>query len=163
MSARGSTPLPSAKMLELFTMPSDLEYSWTAGLIDGDGCISLQPSGPSRFRSPVVVVDSTDLEIIEELKRLHGGSVVRKKKYKDHHRQAWSWRMYGATNILAFLRGVLPYMRCTFKRERALMLVEGWSAVTPRNGYYTEELRAAKLVFETQFMGSLARGSRRRE
>lgn len=119
-------------------------------MLDGDGCITLV-AGNGSFRHPIVVVDSTDLEILYEFQRLYGGSLVRKKRYADHHRQAWSWRLYGSVNILKMLAEVEPYMRCAVKRDRARLLVQEWGAITPRNGHYTAEMKERKLEFEFRF------------
>ena len=117
------------------SMPSSVELAWTAGIIDGDGSITLTRRSKRPFRSPVVAVDSTDVEILHELSRLFGGHTVTKKKARQHHRQAWAWRLVGSENIIAFLSQVLPYMRCKVKADRARMLVEEYKLVTPRNGF----------------------------
>src|SRR5262245_37472759 len=100
----------------------------------------------------MVCLDSTDWEIIEELQRLHGGTVVAKRKTREHHRQGWSWRVYGTDKIIALLRQIHPYMRCRVKAERARLLIEEYKDLTPRNGYYTPEMRVAKKSFEARFM-----------
>lgn len=130
------------------------DLAWTAGLIDGDGCVSMtHTSAKSPFRKPYVCVDSTDTEIINEFVRLYGGSVVVKKVADvEKHRQAWSWRLTGAHQVRVFLAAISPFMRCETKRERARMLIEEYSEVTPRNGHYTPELRAKKLEFQDRFM-----------
>lgn len=146
-------------------MASEVERAWFAGIIDGDGCITMNSPGSSaaaanKQRRPLVVIDSTDMEILEEVQRLYGGSLVRKPKAREHHRQAWSWRLYGADLILALLREVLPFMHCTSKRGRAQMLVDEYKTVTPRNGYYTPDLRSRRLDFERRFMAvGAGRGS----
>jgi len=140
-------------------MASEVERAWVAGLMDGDGCVTLAGVG-GAFRKPFVVVDSTDSEILAELQRLYGGSLVSKKKAKEHHRQAWSWRVYGSDKIISLLGDVLPYMRCDSKVRRARMLTTEYKAITPRNGKYTEEMRARKFEFESRFMAiGAGRGS----
>lgn len=133
------------------TVPLSREdYAWAAGLLDGDGCITLGKNG--RFRRPEVVVDSTDLEILHEMRRIFGGGCISKKaKVQGHHRQAWHWRVNGSDCVLALLSAVVAYMRCPSKRDRAQFLLTHWRSVTPRNGKYTEEQVQAKLAFETEF------------
>jgi hypothetical protein len=109
----------------------------------------------------MVCVDNTDREIIDTLVGVYGGSVVTKKKREAHHRQCWTWRIYGAFNVKKFLIDIRPYMRSVFKRERADMLIHQYHEVTPRNGHYTAELREAKELFEKTFMDlGKGRGSR---
>jgi hypothetical protein len=82
-------------------------------------------------------------------------------KAREHHRQAWSWRLYGADNILSFLAQVLQYMHCPTKVQRARMLTEEYKSVTPRNGWYTDEARLRRREFEDRFMAiGAGRGSR---
>ena len=133
-------------------MPSELEWACTAGLIDGDGCISMQGGNSIGLRKPIVVVDNTDMEILDELLRLHGGSLVTKKRYAANHRQAFSWRLYGSQHIRVFLALLYPYMRNAMKRERARMLIEEWPNVSIRNGRYTAEKRLVRNEFENRFM-----------
>lgn len=142
-------------------MASDTELAWTAGMIDADGCITLNKAGQGRRRKPMIAIDNTDHEIIDELSRLYGGSVVKKKKYRDHHRQAWCWRLYGSAQIRTLLVDVYPYMRNAMKRERARILIEEWPALTPRNGIYTVGMLAAKKELEERFMDlGIGRGKR---
>ncbi|MET8310761.1 hypothetical protein [Micromonospora sp. NPDC005173] len=142
-------------------MPSNVERAWVAGIVDGEGCVTLIGSiNQSAFRKPLISVDNTDVEILNELGRLYGGRVVAKKKAADHHRQAWTWRVYGADNIIALLREIVPYMRCAAKLERAWLLLDEYKRLTPRNGWYTDEARRAKLDFERRFMAvGAGRGS----
>jgi hypothetical protein len=148
-------------------MASDVERAWTAGIMDGDGCVTMKGPGMARIstirRRPLVVVDSTDIEILHELQRLYGGSLVKKRKSQDHHRQAWSWRLYGATIILSFLQDLLPYMRCEAKRSRAQLLVDEYKLVTPRNGRYTPDVLQRRIALEERFMAiGAGRGSQNR-
>jgi len=135
----------------------DIDAAWAAGYIDGDGCICLY-SNDRRHKKLTISVDSTDTELIDEMLRLAGGTVVRKKRSKEHHRQAYTWRLYGSDKIISFLTQVEPFMRCTAKKERAQLIVREWRDLTPRNGFYTDELRALKDDFEERF---LSIGSRR--
>lgn len=138
------------------------DLAWTAGIIDGDGCISRNTTSSTNATwRPLVVVDSTDLEILQELARIHGGgNLVKKRSRAEHHRQAWSWRMYGALKVIAFLTEIYPYMRCEAKRARAELLITRYADVTPRNGHYTPELRAAKIALGEELLNiGAGRGS----
>jgi hypothetical protein len=132
-------------------MPSETDYAWTAGLLDGDGCVTMRRSG-KHFRHPQVRVDSCDLEILHHLRDLHGGNLVAKRDVRPGHRPAYSWNLYGARNVLRLLAEVVPYMHCPAKVARARLLLEEYSAVTSRNGFYTAEQRVAKLEMEERFM-----------
>lgn len=121
-----------------------------AGIIDGDGCVTLGKNG--KFRRPEIVVDSTDHEILTELMAMAGGNISSKKKYKKHHRQSWHWRVHGGNRVLTLLKEIEPYMRCEVKKRRAQLLIAEWRSLTPKNGYYTDTMVGAKLDFEARFM-----------
>ena len=159
-----SSTLPFSALRGYATgMPSKIERAWVAGMIDADGCVTMCKSGPSSYRRPIVVVDNTDHEILDELQRLYGGSLVKKRRDKEHHRQCWSWRLYGANIVLAFLKEIVPFMHCKVKRDRAQLLLKSYKALTPRNGCYTDADRKRKDAFEIKFMGTGAgRGSQTR-
>jgi hypothetical protein len=133
-------------------MPSELDTAWAAGFIDGDGTITLRKVNSSGAkRAPFICVDNTDREMLEALEAMFGGGIVDKGRPTPNHREAWSWRVYGANNVIGVLARVLPYLRCAVKKERARMLVEDWKSVTPRNGHYTVAMAAAKEEFQDRF------------
>lgn len=140
-------------------MYSETDLAWTAGIMDGDGCISMKGnSGP--FKAPIVVIDNTDLEILNHLISLYGGGLTKKKVYSEKHRQAWSWRIYGSQKVIVFLSAILPYMKCRAKKDRAEVIVNQWPKVNRRNGCYSESQREAKLALEALIMGiGSSRGS----
>lgn len=137
------------------------EAAWLAGYIDGDGCITLTKRSGRQFRDPWIVIDSCDLEMLEYVQSIAGGAIVPKAKSKEHHNQAFSWRLKGALKINSVLSQVYPYLRCPVKRDRAKMLIQEWHSITPRNGQYTEDLRRLKADFERRFLHlGEGRGSR---
>lgn len=125
------------------------EYAWTAGVFDVGGRIAIDPTGNGPWRRPIVSVDNPDSSIAEELLHLHGGTVLRKSKPSA---DSWSWRLYGANQIRAFLVPMRPYMRCAVKAERARLLIEVYPRVTKRGNTYTVRDRIAKQAFEDAFM-----------
>lgn len=136
------------------------EAAWLAGYIDGDGSVCLNKSTQAT-RRPILIIDSCDSEILRYVISIAGGSLVAKKKYKDHHRQTWTWRLTGAKQVINLLAQLTPYLRCDFKRMRAEMLVAEWQDTSKRNGCYTPENVKKKLEFEERFLAiGAGRGSR---
>jgi len=131
-------------------MLKDTDAAWLAGYIDGDGTIGLYRKTRTGNRQAALCIDSADLELLNNVIRLVGGSLVKKKKYAAHHRQSWTWRMYGSQNIRGVLAQVLPHLRCAFKKERARMLVEEWTST--RNGVYGRDDAVLKRDFEERFL-----------
>lgn len=127
---------------------------YLAGFIDGEGSVSLnQPRDRRRrfrFRDPSVEVSSTSLCILEDFRAALGGCVCKHKKYKEHHAQAYSWRVSGR-KALHLLGLIAPLLRVPKKKARAIYLTENYLRVTPRNGKYNEESIKAKQDFEQGF------------
>lgn len=114
---------------------TEQEAAWLAGYIDGDGCITFT----GRLKpKPIIVIDSCDEELLTEVKRIVGlGCLVKKKKYKEHHRQAWTYRLTGTTPVIDVLNNILPYMRCAAKKGRASVIVSEWKNTVSSSGIRT--------------------------
>lgn len=126
-----------------------MEDAYAAGLIDGEGSITLIKT-KSEFRAPAVEMSSTCRELLVFMKSRYGGDIVCHKTYRPHHRPSWSWKVRQDAALRLMVR-VLPFLREPEKRRRALHLVTHYKAVTVRNGRYTEAQMAAKKAFEEAF------------
>ena len=145
------------------TQVQELIYSYTAGLIDGEGTITLSYKyKSSRYRWPIISVPSCTPELVDFLQTTFGGSISNKRPTKADHSQSQAWHIAG-DKAIELLQKVLPYLREPEKKRRASMIVENYKRLTPRNGKYTDEQKAAKLVFEHQFFedGKQSRQSER--
>ena len=139
---------------------TELEAAWIAGFIDGDGAIMLAKVG-KRFRRPLVAADSADLEILEFLSEKVGGTIIKKTRAKDHHRQAYTWRLAGVGKIIGLLKRIEGHMKCDFKKQRARIIITRWNEVTPRNGFYDDLMMSRKIKFEEDFLAlGVGRGRR---
>lgn len=83
------------------TWKSGADIGWTAGIIDGEGCIDSycsarkdeQKTGSWTIRLSVI---NTDIRILEKLQALWGGSICRRKNYHpERHNDAWNWCIRG--------------------------------------------------------------------
>lgn len=142
----------------------ETEKAWLAGYIDGDGCISVNHKGKDKPRhaiSMMLAIDSADEELLDEVQRIAGGNRITKKKYKENHRQSYTWRMTGSARILALLKEIQPYLRCKFKVDRAKLLLDNWEKCTPPNGRYSpEQLIAKEQLLEDLLALGVGRGRR---
>jgi len=128
--------------------------AWTAGIIDADGFVSYRHPRPQirHCWNPIVGVDSTDPEILSYLAEVNGSNnIVKKAKRADHHRQCWTWRVYGSDQVIELLSRIRPYMHCPSKAKRSDLLIERFRACTPRNGYYSPQLIEDKLALLAEF------------
>lgn len=127
---------------------------YTAGLIDGEGTITLLKGRSSdKFRHPVVSVTSTSKELIDFLHQTFDGVIVTQKIYKDHHKPSWSWKIT-YDQAIEFIRLVRPFMKESSKCQRCDMILSTYKSLTNRNGKYTTEQIQAKLDFEKAFLSS---------
>lgn len=127
----------------------DISLGWVAGILDGEGSITMNKH--YEWRRPGLSVSSTDYSIVERLQVLLGGSISPVKLHGKMLKPQWHWRLNGAIQVLEVLRGVVEHLYCPKKKKRAAWLLEHYTALTPRNGKYTEEGRQKKLTFENEF------------
>lgn len=129
---------------------SETEAAYIAGLIDGEGSISLSPQS-AGFRCPHLSVSSNDRELLDWLLEKTGvGTTIIKKRAVGTHATQYQWAVKNRRAI-AVLEQIEPYLRIAKKRARTAHLIGGYEAVTPRNGYYTPEMRTLKEHYEQQF------------
>ncbi len=123
---------------------------YAAGLIDGEGTITLSHVNGNEFRSPCVSVSSTTYELVEFLRETYGGTIVKHKVYQDHHKQSFSWKV-NYNKAVNTLEKVSPYLKEPEKLRRANLILQEYKKVTKRNGKYSSEELKAKLDFQHLF------------
>ena len=129
---------------------SDAEAAYVAGVVDGEGTISLVRHHGGENRRAVVSVANTELRLLTYLMTTIGaGRITNKRIAQLHHTPSFTYVIY-SRQALALLRQITPYLQ-TYKQARAELLLRDYVAVTPRNGRYTEELLAARTLFEERF------------
>lgn len=129
---------------------NDIDRGYIAGLIDGEGSISLTRNHENEFRYPAVSVSSTTIELMNYLKDKCQGHISTKKKYKENHTQSYAWSLRG-DKAIELLREIKEYLRVPQKVYRANLIVNRYKEVTPRNGRYSDDLLKQKQEFEKQF------------
>jgi hypothetical protein len=130
----------------------ELLDAYTAGLIDGEGSITLPKY--KEFRYPMVSVSSTTYGLVSFLKKRYGGCISqKKKKAKSHHKTGYAWAVQRDA-ALEVLTKVSEYLREPEKKRRAKLILRYYKNLTPRNGKYTEQMRTAKQKFEKKFFST---------
>ena len=131
---------------------TDIEKGYIAGLIDGEGTVTLtRQKASQKFRYPVLEMTSTTLPMLEKLKELAGGGAIsNQKKYSENWKQSWHYQLRG-DKVIALLDEVKEYLLEPKKKYRADLICSTYKAVTPRNGKYSEEMLKKKLQFEEDF------------
>lgn len=108
---------------------SDDERGYIAGIIDGEGSISLRLRRHEFNQGwdirPKITVDNTNKEVTEWLKDHTGGRVSPKPIYRPAHlgkKPIWLYRLTGIVNIRALLEELLPLL--IIKHEHAEIMLE---------------------------------------
>jgi len=100
-------------------------YAYTAGVIDCDGCITIQKQSPRKVGwSPsyglYVEVTQTDGRAIDFLVGFWGGRYY-KYNYSSQKQPIYKWRRYG-DDAVDLLKKVSPFLR--YKQEQAQVAIE---------------------------------------
>lgn len=115
---------------------SGIDAAYIAGLIDGEGTVSLLRKHKQDNRQVVVSISNTDCPLINYLLEAIGaGKATGKRTYSERHTPSFT---YAITNrhALDLLRQVAPYLR-TYKARRTELLLADYIRLTPRNGRYS--------------------------
>lgn len=133
---------------------TETEKSYISGIIDGEGSIMLQRIHKNEHPSPCVSIASTTLELLEWVKDTIGkGRIISKKNYNiEKHKDCYSY-VLRRNDAIQLLKDIYPYLIINTKRKRAELIISKYKSVTPRNGYYTNEMLIAKEEFYKEFMG----------
>jgi hypothetical protein len=125
--------------------------AYIAGLIDGEGTITLSRLHANENRRLVVSIASTELQLLDLVLRYFGvGKITRKCTYSAAHTPSFCYSV-SSRQALSLLRQVLPYLR-SYKRQRAELALRQYVRLTPRNGKYTNALRTDRWQFEEAFL-----------
>ena len=119
-------------------MPPDIA-AYVAGLIDGEGTITLTRLHFGENRRLVVSIANTELPLLAfVLDKVGAGKITRKKTTSDRHAPSYCHAI-SSRQALSLLQQVQPYLR-SYKRQRADLALKQYQALTPRNGKYTEAM-----------------------
>jgi len=128
--------------------------AYIAGLIDGEGTVTLCRKHKNENRQLAVSISSTEKYLLEYVLEVVGtGKITTKKTVKTHHSPSFTYAIYNR-QALSLLTQISPYLR-TYKKHRSQLILKDYLRLTPRNGKYSEDLRSAKQEFETQLLNIL--------
>lgn len=129
--------------------PTDAAY--LAGLVDGEGSISLTRRHARDQRQLVLSVANTEKILLDWiLTRTGVGKITRKRIAENHHTPRFTYAV-GNRQALNIPEQIAPYLQ-SCKKRRADLVLAAYVNLTPRNGRYSEAQRAARKKFVVQFM-----------
>jgi hypothetical protein len=134
--------------------------AYIAGLIDGEGTVTLTRRHANESRQLVISVANTELPILQFLRdHIGAGKITRKRIVSSRHTPSFC---YAVSNrqALALLEQVTPYLR-SYKRRRAQLVLARYMELTPRNGKYDPALLRRRAGFELEVLSIRANQSER--
>jgi hypothetical protein len=136
------------------------DAAYLAGLVDGEGTISLTRLHRGQNRQLAVSISSTERPLLEWVaSTTRVGKITRKRTSQPHHAPGFTYAVANR-QALALLEQVVPYLR-SYKLGRAQLVLAHYLPLTPRNGKYDDALRIARAEFERRFADiSIRRSSR---
>jgi hypothetical protein len=130
---------------------SPTEAAYIAGLIDGEGTITLSRKHASEQRQLVVSISSTERPLLDFVLRSVGaGKVTSKRTSKPHHALGLTYALCNR-QALALLEQIAPFLQ-SYKSKRARLVLNNYVRLTPRNGKYTSAIRAERSSFEAELL-----------
>jgi hypothetical protein len=126
------------------------DAAYIAGLVDGEGTITLSRRHAQDRRQLVVSIANTETPLLDfVLDRVGAGKITRKRISAAHHTPSYCYSIANR-QALALVAQLQPYLR-SHKRDRASLALSTYLRVTPRNGKYTAAIEQDRWAFEREF------------
>lgn len=123
------------------------EAAYIAGLIDGEGTITLTRKHRHENRHLAVSISNTDKQLLNfVLNTIGAGKITGKRTTRSNHTPSFTYAIYNR-QALTLLEQIQTYLR-TYKAERAALILRDYLALTPRNGKYSEQQQHERTLFE---------------
>ncbi|MEW5758266.1 MAG: hypothetical protein AB1755_02170 [Candidatus Omnitrophota bacterium] len=120
----------------------EVEKAYLAGIVDGEGTVTLMRHHRNETHTPYVSVANNNLKLLKWIKIKIGGVVISKKKRMSHHNNSYAW--YVCQNrAIDFLNEIKRYL--IIKKPQADLITEKYKSVTNRAGKYTKALLNKKM------------------
>jgi hypothetical protein len=104
---------------------SDVQQSWLAGFIDGEGYIGLtkqikresRKQAPGYYYHPLLIVTGTEKDTITHLQSLTGcGQVVTQPRPQQGHKTAYQWKLSKYNDLLNIFMQIKKYLKIKQKQ-----------------------------------------------
>lgn len=129
-----------------------VDAAYIAGLIDGEGTITLTRKHRNENRQLSISISSTEKDLLEFVLSTAGvGKITNKSTAQAHHTPSFVYAIYNR-QALDLLEQLFPYLR-GYKARRAALILRDYIELTPRNGKYTPEQKTLRKQFENSVLG----------
>lgn len=134
------------------------DAAYIAGLVDGEGTITLSRRHAQEHRQLVVSIANTERRLLDfVLECVGAGKITRKRTAAAHHTPSYCYSIANR-QALALVAQLQPYLR-SHKRDRASLILSIYLRLTPRNGKYTAAMEQDRRAFEQRFFAITSTGS----
>jgi len=124
------------------------DAAYIAGLIDGEGTITLSRKHRNENRQLAISISNTEKYLLESvLDKVGAGKITGKRTARPNHTPGFTYAIYNR-QALWLLEQVFPYLR-TYKSKRARLILRDYLTLTPRNGKYNRQQLLERDQFET--------------
>lgn len=107
-------------------MEENEKLAYLAGLVDGEGCITIVKCKEKRTKQgfrffPLVVITNSSKDLIENVRDIIGFGRIYFRKESSRWRKLYQLKIQDMKNIIGFLEGILPFL--ILKKEQAEILI----------------------------------------
>ena len=128
-----------------------------AGLIDGEGTVTLSRRHRDDQRQLVVSIANTGRGLLEwALGAAGAGKITGKRISSPLHSPSFTYSIANR-QALQLLEQIAPFLR-SYKAIRTKLILQHYINLTPRNGRYTEKILAERNRFLTEVLEIKAQG-----
>lgn len=127
------------------------DAAYIAGVIDGEGTISLSRRHRGEYRQLVISISSTEPQLLRYVHTAIGaGRITNKRASRINHTPSVTY-VIDNRQALALLEQIAPYLR-TYKAQRAELILNDYVRLTPRNGKYSPAQLGEREIFIQRFL-----------
>ena len=131
---------------------SPIEAGYLAGIIDGEGTITLSRRNLNKHRALVITVSSTEQSILKYVQAITGvGKITNKRITKANHTPSFTYQVANR-QALEILKQTVTHLR-SYKADRARLALIEYPRLTPRNGRYSPVQLQERTQFIEKFLG----------
>ena len=130
---------------------SETDAAYIAGLVDGEGTITLTRKHRNENQQLCVSISSTERQLREFVLNISGVvKITNKRTTSARHAPSFTFAVYNR-QALDLIKQILPWLK-SYKLQRAALILQDYIPLTPRNGKYSQDLRDRRSAFVEQVL-----------
>lgn len=130
---------------------TETEAAYLAGVVDGEGTITLTRRNAYKNRYLVLTISNNELPLLEYVAKVTGvGKITRKNVHSIKHAVGYTYQA-SSRQALDLIEVIFPFLK-TYKKKRAVLALKQYLKLTPRNGKYSQGLLKKRNEFVDIFL-----------